>query len=249
VDGAIAASPGLASGSPFLARIGDKVRVIPFGIDPTPWESSPDVLAAAAELRGRYGSPITLFVGRLVPYKGADVLLEAFRHVDGSLVLVGDGPLRVRLERTAATAGLAGRVHFVAPLDASDLVSHFHAADVFVLPSVTPNEAFGLVQLEAHASGVPVVSTDLPTGVPFANKHGESGIIVRRGDPVELAAALRLLLGDEELRRRLGRQAKERQRREFSLDVMTRSVLDYSEELLSRAHPALTAKRRSVTSS
>lgn len=248
VDGVIAASPGLASGSPFLARVSDKVRVVPFGIDPAPWGGSTDVLAAAAELRGRYGSPISLFVGRLVPYKGADVLLEAFRHVHGSLVLVGDGPLRARLERTAATAGLAGRVHFVGPLDASDLVSHFHAADVFVLPSVTPNEAFGLVQLEAHASGVPVVSTDLPTGVPFANKHGESGIVVRRGDPVELAAALRLLLGDEELRRRLGRQAKERQRREFSLDVMTRSVLDYYEELLGVPIRARTAKRRSETS-
>ncbi len=233
VDGVIAGSPGMATGSPFLAGLGDTVRVIPYGIDPAPWRSSPEVVRAAAALRTRYGTPLTLFVGRLVPYKGADVLLEAFRHVPGSLVLVGDGPLRTLLEDTAVSLGLAHRVHFAGSVGSSQLVDHFHAADVFALPSVTPNEAFGLVQLEAHACGVPVVSTDLPTGVPFANKHGVSGIVVPRGDPVELAAALRLLLGDEALRRRLGSQARGRQHREFSLEVMARSVLDYYQELLS----------------
>ncbi|MHB1344067.1 MAG: glycosyltransferase [Thermoleophilia bacterium] len=233
MDGIIAGSPGMAVGSPFLAGLGDTVRVIPYGIDPAPWRSSPDVARAAAGLRTRYGTPLTLFVGRLVPYKGADVLLEAFRHAPGSLVLVGAGPLRTFLEETAVSLGLAHRVHFAGSIGSSELVEHFHAADVFALPSVTPNEAFGLVQLEAHACGVPVVSTDLPTGVPFANKHGVSGIVVRRGDPIELAAALRLLLGDEMLRRRLGSQARERQRREFSLETMTRSVLEYYQELLS----------------
>lgn len=233
VDGIIAGSPAMASGSPFLTAVPDRVRVIPYGIDPVPWQGSPEVSRRAAFLRERYGTPLTLFVGRLVPYKGVEVLLEAFRYVSGSLVLVGDGPLRSRLEATTASLGLAGRAHFVGPLGESELMDHFHAADVFVLPSITPNEAFGLVQLEAHACGVPVVSTDLPTGVPYANKHGVSGIVVRPGDRVGLAAALRLLLEDEGLRWRLGGQARERQRREFSLDGMARSVLDYYQELLS----------------
>lgn len=234
VDGVIASSPGLAAGSPFLSAVGSKVRVIPFGIDPAPWVRSPEVARAAATLRERYGTPLTLFVGRFVPYKGVDVLLEAFRHVPGSLVLVGEGPLGARLERVAAASGIGDRVHFVGPLTSSRLVEHFHAADVFVLPSVTPNEAFGLVQLEAHACGVPVVSTDLPTGVPFANEHGVSGVVVRRGDPVELAGALRLLLEDEKLRLRLGAQARERQGRAFSLDAMTAAVVGYYGDLLAR---------------
>lgn len=233
-DGVIVSSPRLGRSSPFLRRVAHKVRVIPFGIAPEPFRADEGVKERSLQLRERYGTPLTLFVGRLVPYKGVDVLLEAFRHVPGTLVLVGEGPLRRRLEERTAALGIEGRVVFAGSLASRDLVAHYHAADVFVLPSVTPNEAFGLVQLEAHACGVPVVSTDLPTGVPFANSHGETGLVVPPGDAVSLAAALGLLLEDDELRARLGAQARERQAREFSLEVMTSRVLGYYEELSGR---------------
>ncbi|MBU2602639.1 MAG: glycosyltransferase [Actinobacteria bacterium] len=231
-DGVIVSSPQLAQSSSFLRRVAHKVRVIPFGIDPAPLQADEGLAERSIELRERYGTPLTLFVGRLVPYKGVDVLLEAFRHVPGTLAVVGEGPLRGRLEERAAVMGIGERVVFAGSLSFRDLVAHYHAADVFVLPSVTPNEAFGLVQLEAHACGVPVVSTDLPTGVPFANSHGETGLVVPPGDAVSLAAALGLLLEDEELRARLGAQARERQAKEFSLEAMTGRVLGYYEELL-----------------
>lgn len=236
VDGIIVSSPGLAAASRFLRATTDKERVIPFGIDPRPWASTAEVQRDARRLRAAYAGPITLFVGRLVSYKGVEVLLEAFRNVPGTLLLLGDGPLRPRLEAMAAEQGLAGRVRFLGALTHPQLVAHLHASDVFALPSVTPNEAFGLVQLEAHACGVPVVSTDLPTGVPFANKHLETGLVVRPGDPVELAGALRLLLEDDALRLRMGTRARQRQRAEFSLDVMTQRVLQYYDDLrLNRA--------------
>ncbi len=123
-------------------------------------------------------------------------------------------------------------MHFVGTVSDDELVAWYHAADVFVLPSVTPNEAFGLVQLEAHACGLPVVSTNLPSGVPFANAHGVSGLVVEPGDAKGLAAALRRLLTDPELRARLGRQARERVYAEFSLEIMTRRILDVYAELL-----------------
>ncbi|MHB9150096.1 MAG: glycosyltransferase [Thermoleophilia bacterium] len=234
VDGIIVSSPGLAAASRFLRATTDKERVIPFGIDPRPWASTAEVQRDARRLRAAYVGPITLFVGRLVSYKGVEVLLEAFRNVPGTLLLVGEGPLRPRLEAMAADQRLAGRVRFLGALTHPQLVAHLHASDVFALPSVTPNEAFGLVQLEAHACGVPVVSTDLPTGVPFANKHLETGLVVRPGDHVELAGALRLLLEDDALRMRMGTRAQQRQRSEFSLDVMTQRVLEYYDDLRSR---------------
>jgi len=172
-----------------------------------------------------------LFVGRLVPYKGVDVLLRAMPHVPGSLVLVGDGPLRRDLEGLAVRLGLSGRVHFIGSVSQDDLVALFHAADLLALPSVTPNEAFGLVQLEAHACGVPVVSTALPTGVPFANLHGVTGLVVAPGDSEELAAALGLLLEDESLRAELGRRARARLLDEFTLGGMIDHVLSVYEEL------------------
>jgi rhamnosyl/mannosyltransferase len=211
--------------------VAPKVRVIPFGIDPRPLAATAARMAAAGLLRRRYGEPLVLFVGRLVPYKGVDVLLRAWPYVRASLLVVGDGPLRPLLERRAAALGLGGRVHFAGPLGDEDLAAAFHAADLFVLPSVTPNEAFGLVQLEAHACGLPVVSTDLPTGVPYANRHGVSGLVVPPGDAAALAAALGLLVDDVGLRRRLGEGARRRFHREFSLERMTDRVLALYEEL------------------
>ena len=225
VDAVLVSSPELARRSSPLREVGDKVRVVPFGIDPGPLAANAERVGRAGSLRRLYGTPLVLFVGRLVPYKGVDVLLRAWPYVDASLILVGDGPLRPALQRQADALGVAARVHFVGRLDDEDLAAAFHAADVFVLPSVTRNEAFGLVQLEAHACGVPVVSTDLPTGVPFANRHGISGLIVPPGDVAALAAALSLLVEDEGLRRRLGEGARRRFQQEFSLERMTERVL------------------------
>lgn len=231
VDAVLVASPQLAGNSRFLAAAMDRVRVIPYGIDPAPFVRTPEGEIAAARLRRTYGTPLTLFVGRLVPYKGVDVLLRAMPHVPGSLVLVGDGPLRRDLEGLAVRLGLSGRVHFIGSVSQDDLVALFHAADLLALPSVTPNEAFGLVQLEAHACGVPVVSTALPTGVPFANLHGVTGLVVAPGDSEELAAALGLLLEDESLRAELGRRARARLLDEFTLGGMIDHVLSVYEEL------------------
>lgn len=230
VDAVLVASPQLAGKSRFLAASHDKVHVVPFGIDPAPFLRTPEGEAAAARVRRTFGAPLTLFVGRLVPYKGVDVLLRAMPYVPGSLVLVGDGPLRRDLEELTERLDLAGRVHFIGSVLQDDLIALFHAADLLALPSVTPNEAFGLVQLEAHACGVPVVSTALPTGVPFANQHGVTGLVVAPGDSAELAAALGLLLEDEPLRAELGRRARARLLDEFTLGGMVGQVLGAYEE-------------------
>lgn len=235
VDALLVASPRLAGNSRFLAASPDRIHLVPYGIDPTPFSRTPAGETAAARLRRTYGTPLTLFVGRLVPYKGVDVLLRAMPHVPGSLVLVGDGPLRRDLEGLAEQLDLAGRVRFIGSASQDDLVALFHAADLLALPSVTPNEAFGLVQLEAHACGVPVVSTALPTGVPFANLHGVTGLVVAPGDSEELAAALGLLLEDESLRAERGRRARARLLDEFTLGRMVDQVLGVYEKLAAPA--------------
>lgn len=246
-DRIIVASPGLASHSRLLGPFADKVRVVPFGVDPVRYRLTSARTKAVGELRARYGTPIVLFVGRLVPYKGLDVLLRAFARLacdlEATLVLVGDGPLRLSLEALARSLGLGvasakepvacrGTVVFAGGLTDEELVAHYYAADVFVLPSVTRNEAFGLVQIEAHMCGLPVVSTNLPTGVPFANADGVSGLVVDVADAEALARAVGRLLRDDELRRRLGAQAKERARREFTLRRMVEGVFGVYDEAL-----------------
>jgi rhamnosyl/mannosyltransferase len=100
-----------------------------------------------------------------------------------------------------------------------------HACDALVLPSVTRQEAFGMVQLEAMFCARPVVSTDLPTGVPWVNLHGETGLIVRAGDASSLHEALERLVTDPELRQTLGAGAHARALKMFTADRMCADAL------------------------
>ena len=226
----IASSPNMVEHSPYLARVAEKCRVVPFGIHTERFAATSERSARAAALRARYAPsrgerPVVLFVGRLIYYKGADVLVRAMEHVDADLVMVGRGPLHAELEALASASGIAERVRFFDPVDDEDLAAWYHAADVFCLPSVARSEAFGLVQLEAHAAGTPVVSTALTTGVPFVNQDGVTGLVVSPGDVRALAEALDTLVRNDALRERLGRQARERAVAEFSIPRMVERTL------------------------
>jgi rhamnosyl/mannosyltransferase len=223
----IATSPNLARSSEMLQGLGDRVRIIPYGIDYEPYDrGDPE----AAVIRQRYGPKIVLGVGRLIYYKGWRYLISAMSKVDATLLIVGDGPLREELERQAQTEGVAARVHFVG--EKAQLVPYYQACDVFVLSSIR-GEAFGLVQLEAMAAGKPVINTMLDSGVPFVSRDGESGCTVPPHDPKALAAAINRLLGDERLRRHYGRAGRRRVEQEFSVRAMKNSIAKLYFEALS----------------
>ncbi len=234
VERVIVGAPQIIENSEFLRPVAHKCRVVPFAIDVHRFDAVDD--AAVERVRASVPEgPLTLFVGRLVYYKGVDVLVRAMRDVPGTLAIIGRGPLEPELRSLAEELGIADRVRFLPPVDDTELGAWYRAADVFCLPSVAKTEAFGLVQLEAHLAGTPVVSTDLPSGVPFVNAHGETGLTVPPSDPAALAAALNQLLGDDALRERLGSRARERVLTEFSLDAMVRGTLDvYREAIESR---------------
>lgn len=234
VDLVIASSPDMVEHSEFLAEVSEKCRVVPFGIDTEGFaRPSPAVEARASELRARHERPIVLFVGRLIYYKGADVLVRAMADVDADLVMVGKGPLEGELREIAVARRVSDRVTWLPPVDDDELRAWYLAADVFALPSVARSEAFGLVQLEAHASGTPVVSTRLTTGVPFVNQDGATGLTVPPGDVEALSHALRRLVDDDALRRRLGEQAQRRALSDFTTGRMVRDVLGVYAEALS----------------
>ena len=151
-----------------------------------------------------------LFVGRFVYYKGLDVLIDAMRDCEGTLLLAGDGPLESDLRARVAAHGLEPRVRFLGRVPDEDLPAYYRAADLFVLPSMARTETFGVVQIEAMAAGLPVVSTNLPTGVPWVNQDGVSGLVVPPGDAGALAAAIRRLQTDPVLRERLAHGAAAR---------------------------------------
>jgi len=117
----------------------------------------------------------------------------------------------------AADLGIRHRVHFVGQVSDADLPLYYQASDMLILPSCERTEAFGLVQLEAHASGIPSVCTSLPTGVVFANVDGVTGLVVPPRDSESLARAINQLCGDDALRRRLGAQAQRRAIDQFDI--------------------------------
>ena len=209
-DCVIVAAPPMAQ-SPQVAGTARRIEVVPYGVALEP------LLTAGAPVNGhlagtlaRLPSPRVLFVGRLVYYKGLAVLLEAMAAGGASLVIAGEGPLEGKLRARATALGMANRVAFLTGLADEAIRQLYRACDVFVLPSTERTEAFGLVQVEAMASGLPVVSTDLPTGVPWVNEHGVTGLVVPPDDAAALAGGLRRLLGDPALRATLGQAGRRR---------------------------------------
>lgn len=160
--------------------------------------------------------------------KGHAVLLAALRELrargrDGFVLrLIGDGPLREELLRLTEAYGLAGHVRFTGPVvyGSPEMVAAYREADVFVHPSVTgpAGEMEGIpgAIVEAMASGLPVLST-FHSGIPTIIENGAHGLLVPERDPLALADALERLLGDRELRERLGRAAGVRARTALDL--------------------------------
>jgi glycosyltransferase involved in cell wall biosynthesis len=211
--------------STFLQEAKQKLTFIPMGIDLTQFGSQGDA-ARGATFRAVRPSPLLLCVGRLVPYKGHEILLRALALTAGHLVIIGSGPLEVALRRLSEELGIDRRVEFLGHVSQRDLVAWYYASDFLILPSVSRAEVYGLVQLEAFACGRPVISTAIEgSGVSYVNHHGVSGLVVPPGDVGELTAAISRLSVDAQLRSRLGAGAKARVEREFSADTMVERTL------------------------
>lgn len=193
----------------------DKCRIIPLGIN---LEKQRPEVEDILEFRRRSDERRVLAVGRLVPYKGFDVLIRAMKRVDGHLDLIGTGPEADSLAALAEQEGVSEKVSLLGWVD--DLRPHLERASVFVMPSVTRAEAFGLAQLEAMAAGLPVVNTDIDTGVPEVSVNGETGLTVTPGDVSELSNAISLLLERRDLREAFGVAATARVQAMFSADRM-----------------------------
>ena len=209
-DRIIVADQSSIDNSRFLQPFRAKCVVVPYGIDIDYWSCCSPEEITKAELLRRKHPRLILGLGRLVPYKGFAVLIEALRQVEGDLVLIGEGALRNDLERMAVEFGVSDRVSFLGFVSDSEVKSYLHAAKVLAFPSVTQAEAFGLVQLQAMAAGLPIVNTLLPTAVPHVARHNLEALTVPPNDPGMLASALSEVLGDFSLASRLGRSGQMR---------------------------------------
>jgi glycosyltransferase involved in cell wall biosynthesis len=188
-----------------------RVSVLPNPAPEVPPLPSRENLRAEVGFDGR----TLVFAGRLGPQKALGVLLQALTHVpEVSLVVAGDGPERVALERLAGELSLDGRVSFLGAVSREQVLRLFRAADASVLPSAWEN--FPHTVVEALAVGCPVIATAVG-GVPEVVRDGENGLLVAPGDSTALASAIQRFFEDDALRTKLAAAA-------------AGSVTSYSEE-------------------
>lgn len=204
---------------------------IPNGIDPAPILDR----EAARRLLGDEppAAPVIGCIGGLNPHKGQDVLLRACARlgpwfVPGTVVFIGDGPERPRLERLVEDSGLAGRVRFLGRR--SDARRLLPAFDLVVVPSVA-REGLGLAALEAMDAARPVIASRVG-GLVEVIEDGRTGVLVPPGDPAALADAIRSMFERPDRGRALGEAARWRVESEFRATRMTRSVEAIYEEAL-----------------
>lgn len=222
----VVASGNLINSSGFLMRFREKCTIIPYGIDIGRFKVTPGLLEESRTVRDSINKPIILFVGRLVYYKGLKYLIKAMKDIDAKLIIIGDGDEKNKLKLYSSLQGVNDKILWLGRVPDDLLPAYYHACDIFVLPSCYNSESFGLVILEAHACAKPVVSTNLPTGVSFANLHEKTGLVVSAGSSPALAGALNHLLGSRELREAYGANGRLRVEREFGKEIMAQRFLN-----------------------
>ncbi len=232
--------------SPFLPRHEHKCRIAPFGIYTERFHAVRAEEIAA--IRAQHKTPILLAVCRLSHYKGLTHLFRAMRGVDATLLVIGNGPQRKRLEGEIRRHKLENKIRLLG--EVGDIVPYYQACDIFVLPSVNRGEAFGVVQLEAMACAKPVINTSIPSGVPFVSPHMVTGLTVPPEDSSALCRAINTLLTDTELSSRLGQAGLERINNFFTIENMIAPVLrSYREVLGLSSNKTVTADSASLGSS
>ena len=227
-------SDGVTAPSQYLARatvenfgITRPIEVIPNFIDT-------ELFAPAPHREGT--TPLIVHSSNFRPLKRLDDVIEIFARVRAKgparLALIGDGPERPRIEAEVRARGLHADVRFLG--EQLDFVATLQAADVFLLPSET--ESFGLAALEALSCGVPVVASRVG-GVPEVVREGEDGFLLPVGDVVAMAAAVRRILDDGALHRRLATTARAGAVERFSRAPMVTRYEKFYERVL-RSSPS-----------
>ncbi|MFF3347739.1 glycosyltransferase family 4 protein [Streptomyces sp. NPDC002779] len=217
--------------SPAAAR---RMAQLPPGVDEKTFHPG----SGGTEVRARLGltdRPVIVCVSRLVPRKGQDTLILAMPRIlakepDAVLLIVGGGPYERDLRKLAHETRVADSVHFTGAVPWSELPAHYGAGDVFAMPCRTRRrgldvEGLGIVYLEASATGLPVVAGD-SGGAPDAVLDGETGWVVRGGSPEQAADRIVTLLGDAELRRRMGERGREWVEEKWRWDLLAERLKD-----------------------
>lgn len=243
----VVATQGHIEGSDYLKDYREKCAVIPFGVREEVLKDSTDYLFWQKTENGQQTEQEEirfLFVGRLIYYKGCEVLLRAFHGITGAkLVIVGDGPLKSQMEQKIELWQMQEKVELKGWLKDLELFQEYRNCDVFILPSVVKSEAFGLVQIEAMAYGKPVINTKIPSGVPYVSLDKETGLTVTPESIEELHKAMRWMIEHKRERAAMGRAARKRVETCFTRENMLQKLMGLCKEVIRESRPEENKKK------
>ncbi len=221
----IVGSDNYVNSSPFLRPLAAQCRIVPYAVDVARF-------AGARPLRPPAPVPTLLFVGQHRYYKGVDDLIRAMPQLEARLLIGGDGPKRAEWENLAQQLGVAHKVQFLGRIPDEDLPGFYASGDIFVLPSTSRAESFGLVLQEAMAAARPCVTTELGTGTSWLVQDGVTGLVVPPKNPDALATALASLLADPDKRRQMGQAGQQRACAEFTVTEMAARIEAIYQEVI-----------------
>lgn len=210
----------------------DRLKYLPNGVDLNRFNLELD----SGWVRNKLGigkRPLVLTVRALVPKNGVEYLIMSALEVWGrypevAFVIVGEGPLRLGLEKLVNDMGLSENIIFLSKASYDDLPYYYSACDVFVIPSIM--EAFGLVTVEAMACGKPVIGTNVG-GIPDTIEDGKNGFLVSPRDPQRLAEKIMLLLENQDLREEMGIKGREIAEKKFDINKRINRIIKIYSEL------------------
>jgi len=185
------------------------------------------------EKLGLENEKLVMYVGRIVYHKGLEYFVRSAKYLgpDVKHLLVGTGDFRPELERIIEEEGIEDKVEFAGRVPNKELPDYYAAADVCVLPSVSRLEAFGIVALEAMASGTPVIVSDIP-GVREVIVEGKHGLLCEPMNSQDLAGKIRTILSNPDLAEKMGINGRERVVNKFTWEKVAEDIMEVYEGLV-----------------
>jgi len=210
-DKILVATPYHITGVKLLNKNEHKIKVVPYAIIESKFQFNDSISKEVEIIRNCYNyKKIIFFIGRHVPYKGLNFLIEAANYLtnDCAIIIAGSGRMTESLKASAKS----DKIYFVGRISDQELTAHLHAADIFAFPSINKAEAFGMALAEALYCSTPAVTFTIESGsgVNWVSMKNETGLEVENGNSIEFAKAIDKLLSDDELRIKLGKQAHDR---------------------------------------
>lgn len=231
----ICTTQAYADSSMWLRPYMSKVKIVPYGIR----EPKPKIESKNQHVDDLYsqlkGHPIILGLGRLVSFKGFEVLIDATNKLkyDAKICIAGDGPLWDKLQQKIIEMHLVDKVYMLGSIQHDEIDYLFSIVNVLCLPSLHRAESFGIVMLEAMANRIPIVASQIDgSGVSWVNQHNVTGLNVIPNDPDELANAINIILSDAQLSKQFSENGRHRYHSEFRLDTMVDKTIRIYKSIL-----------------